>query len=139
MWIFEGKVGENGKTADFFEIASEKICKKKPPLAFSLPANWAFRHVSLLAVARVCPLEADGDAGLAAGGAGEQGQIPVASGHGFFVVWLQGLLLYHLKGDHLVVHIRKEQGVPGWEGFELAEMGSVVVGADDKIILVQRA
>ena len=102
-------MGENGKTADFFEIASEKICKKKLPLPFPFPDNWAFRHVSLLAAARVCPLEADGDAGLAAGGAGEQGQIPVAGGHGFFVVWLQDLLLYHLKGDHLVVHIRNQE------------------------------
>ena len=88
---------------------------------------------------RVYPLEADGDTGLAAGGAGEQGQVPVTGGHGFFVVWFQCLLLYHLEGDHLVVHIRKEQGIPGLEGFELAEMGSVVVGADNEIILVQRA
>ena len=42
----------------------------KPPLPV-LIANSVSRHVSLLAVARVCPLEADGDAGLAAGGAGE--------------------------------------------------------------------
>ena len=122
--------------SDFFK--SVHIFGGQPLACFhSLPIG--SRRVSLLAVGRGYPLEADGDAGLAAGGAGEQGQVPVAGGHGFFVVWFQGLLLYHLKGDHLVVHIRKEQGIPGLEGFELAEMGSVVVGADDEIILVQRA
>ena len=71
------------------------------------------------------PFKPDGHTGLAAGGAGEQGQVPVTGGHGFFVVWFQCLPLYHLKGDHLVVHIRKKQGIPWLEGFELAKMGSV--------------
>ena len=124
------------KMSDFF--TGVHIFGGKPLCLFSFPGNWVFRHVSLLAVVRGYPLEADGDTGLAAGGAGEEGQVPVAGGHGFLVVWVQGLLLHHLKGDHLVVHIRKEQGIPGLEGFEPAEMGSVVVGADDEIILVQR-
>ena len=39
----------------------------------------------------------------------------------------------------MLIHIRKQDGVPGLELLQLSEMGRIVVGADDQVVLIQRA
>ena len=39
----------------------------------------------------------------------------------------------------MLIHIRKQDGVPGLELLQLSKMGRIVVGADDQVVLIQGA
>ena len=39
----------------------------------------------------------------------------------------------------MLIHIRKQDDVPGLKLLQLSEMGRIVVGADDQVVLIQGA
>ena len=122
---------------------------------FTVPTSLAFLAESLCRIVRLFfgfggffrfgipeyfhPFKPDRHTGLSVDGAGKQRQIPVPCFHPLRVHGVQRLPLHHLEGHHMLIHICKQDDVPGLELLQLSEMGRIVVGADDQVVLIQRA
>lgn len=81
---------------------------------------------------------ADGEAVLGAGGAGEEGQVPVVGQHILGLRRAQLLKIGDGVGKPVAVRVGKEDRVAGLQLRKIPEKAAVIVPENDKIVQIRR-